>query len=518
MTEAIPLSQPVKVLVVDDTPTNLQMLQIFLKRHGYEVILASDGLKAVELFSSERPDIVLMDVMMPGMDGYEATRRIKALCGDAWVPVIFLSALDKEKDLVAGLDAGGDDYLAKPVNFVVLDAKLRSFVRSLHLSRRLAETGQRLSAITDTMVDALISIDEMGIIRWCNPAALQIFGYSMEELTGQNISILMPDPWHSEHDGYLHRYKETGIARILGNGQRELLARRKNHELFPIELAVTETALDGTRQFVGVLRDISYRKAAENQLRDNAERLQRYHDDHERETHLARTLVERMMRRQGLSDRRVRHWIAPATEFSGDIVGAALSMDGRLYTLLADATGHGLPAAVSVLPVLTAFYMLAEQGLPLEFLVREINRHLCDSMPSSHFVAAVLMCLDPEEKKIDIWAGGMPPVLHVSAEGQIKAELPATHIPLGIMEADEDMIVPHRVSWTEGDEFIVVSDGLIECGDPSGEPFDMARLKDAISRSWTEERLESIREAVETHVRAEERHDDISLLIVRCLS
>ena len=109
------------VLVVDDTATNRQILQVFLKKLGFRVDTAVDGAKAIERFVEGQPDLVLMDVMMPVMDGYEATRRIKQLCGDRWVPVVFLSALDKEENLVMGLDAGGDDYLHKPVNFVVLE-------------------------------------------------------------------------------------------------------------------------------------------------------------------------------------------------------------------------------------------------------------------------------------------------------------------------------------------------------------------------------------------------------------
>jgi DNA-binding response OmpR family regulator len=161
---------PLKVLVVDDTATNRLMLQVFLRKLGLEVVVAEDGAQGVAAYEREMPDIVLMDVMMPVMDGYEATRRIKALSGERWIPVIFLSALDSEESLVTGLDAGGDDYLSKPVNFVVLDAKLRSTARTLALQRSLEDERQRTAAITDNLVDGVITIDVSGKMLTCNPA------------------------------------------------------------------------------------------------------------------------------------------------------------------------------------------------------------------------------------------------------------------------------------------------------------------------------------------------------------
>jgi len=165
------------ILVVDDTATNRQILAVFLKKLGHKVELAEDGAQAVGLFSSKAYDLVIMDVMMPVMDGYEATRRIKAMCGDRWVPVIFLSALDKDENLVTGLEAGGDDYLPKPVNFVVLEAKLRSLSRALALRRELEDERRFSQAVTNNLVDAIITIGDHGMIESVNPACCQIFGY-----------------------------------------------------------------------------------------------------------------------------------------------------------------------------------------------------------------------------------------------------------------------------------------------------------------------------------------------------
>ena len=95
-----------KVLTVDDNRTNLQILQVFLKKLGHEAIAAEDGAQALAKYEEHHPDLVLMDIMMPVMDGLEATRRIRALPSDRWVPIIFLSALDRDENLVGGLEAG----------------------------------------------------------------------------------------------------------------------------------------------------------------------------------------------------------------------------------------------------------------------------------------------------------------------------------------------------------------------------------------------------------------------------
>ncbi|MCB1875753.1 MAG: fused response regulator/phosphatase [Chromatiales bacterium] len=119
----------IRVLVVDDNRTNRMVLTALLKRHDYEILSAENGQQAVELFERERPVLVLMDVMMPVMDGYEATRQIKKLAGEVFVPVIFVTALTDEGALVKCIEAGGDDFLSKPYNRTVLKAKIDALMR-----------------------------------------------------------------------------------------------------------------------------------------------------------------------------------------------------------------------------------------------------------------------------------------------------------------------------------------------------------------------------------------------------
>lgn len=134
-----------RILLVEDDPLQSAKTRSFLESLGQTVLLAADAAQAVALFDSERPDIVLMDVMLPGMNGFEATRKIRALCADRWIPIVYLTILGTPNDLVDGLEAGGDDYLVKPVECEILEAKLRSVIRTLRLYRALEESRDELA-------------------------------------------------------------------------------------------------------------------------------------------------------------------------------------------------------------------------------------------------------------------------------------------------------------------------------------------------------------------------------------
>lgn len=126
--------EPLKVLIADDNDSDRLILQAFVKKQGHIPINARDGQEAVELFEAERPDIVLLDALMPVMDGFEAAQVIKGLAGEDMIPIIFLTSLQDADSLARCLDVGGDDFLSKPYNRVILQAKITAFnrMRLLH--------------------------------------------------------------------------------------------------------------------------------------------------------------------------------------------------------------------------------------------------------------------------------------------------------------------------------------------------------------------------------------------------
>ncbi len=128
---------------------------------------------------------------------------------------------------------------------------------------QLAATEAQVRSVIETIVDGVITIDENGIILSANQATERIFGYTVDELFGQNVSILMPEPYRTQHDRYVANYLRTGRAKVIGIG-REIMAQRKDGSQFPVYLAISEFRTDGRRYFTGVVRDVTERKRSEN--------------------------------------------------------------------------------------------------------------------------------------------------------------------------------------------------------------------------------------------------------------
>ncbi|MGB3808865.1 MAG: PleD family two-component system response regulator [Parvibaculum sp.] len=148
-----------RVLIVDDVPANLKLLDAKLTAEYFGVLKASSGPEAIEIATSQLPDIILLDVMMPGMDGFEVCRRLKAAPATEHIPIVMVTALDQPKDRVQGLEAGADDFLTKPVNDLALFARVKSLVRLKMVTDELRmreATGQRIGALVGTSTERML--------------------------------------------------------------------------------------------------------------------------------------------------------------------------------------------------------------------------------------------------------------------------------------------------------------------------------------------------------------------------
>lgn len=132
-----------------------------------------------------------------------------------------------------------------------------------------SDSGRRLKSIVDTMVDGLITIDDKGLVQDFNQAAERIFGYRVDEVQGRNINMLMPEPYHGEHDGYLENYRKTGTAKVIGIG-REVIGRRKDGSNFHMHLSVGKMEVAGQLMYSGIVRDISVQKKLAEDTKRNA--------------------------------------------------------------------------------------------------------------------------------------------------------------------------------------------------------------------------------------------------------
>lgn len=163
-------------------------------------------------------------------------------------------------------------FVAIGVAIASLNGRLRDAHQKASAEAALSKArAERLDAVIRTTVDAIIVIDAKGLVESFNPGAERLFGYAAAGVIGKNVNMLMPEPFHGEHDGYLRRYLETGRAAIIGTG-REVTGKRSDGSTFPLQLSVGQMTVDGQRKFTGMLHDLTDRVRLEQQLRASEER------------------------------------------------------------------------------------------------------------------------------------------------------------------------------------------------------------------------------------------------------
>lgn len=379
-------------LVVDDLAANRKILQGLLKLEGYQTIASEDGAQAVQKYIESQPDIVFMDVMMPVMDGFEATARIKELAGTLFVPVIFLTALSEGEALVKCLAAGGDDFLSKPYKQEILQAKIKAMERIRDLSRTVAEQHQKI----ESQHQHLLSEEVL---------AEQIYSRAV---TADNIS-----------SGHIN----------------------------------------------SLLRAVSI--------------------------------------------------------FSGDLLLTAYSPDGKLHVLLGDFTGHGLTAAVGVLPTAEVFRAMTAKGFSAPEILAAINSKLHKLLPTGMFMAACFVVIEKDMKNISVWNAGMPEVLIVGAlspddnQSVIKYSVASQYLALGIQKNADVEPFPARIAVASGDRILLCSDGVTEASNSSGEAFGAQRYAQAACATLNS--FQAVVSALDDFRNGQPFNDDVSLVEINCM-
>ncbi len=191
-----------------------------------------------------------------------------------WWPVYRLAVAVKVICAAASVVTGVLLLRAAPVIIQSIGSFLEQFSRG---QREHVADAARLQAIFDSVLDSILTIDARGTIASINSAVETMFEYHADEMVGQNIRMLMPEPDRSAHDGYLARYQSTGMTTAIGVG-RKLEGLTKTGRVFPIELTITEVSLDGQKSFVGLIRDLSQRNRSEEELKNRAALLNLAHD------------------------------------------------------------------------------------------------------------------------------------------------------------------------------------------------------------------------------------------------
>jgi len=252
------------ILIVDDAPDNLSVLRKLMVEQGYQTFVANSGERALEIARRVHPDLILLDVIMPGMDGFETCRQLKANAATQNIPVLFMSARNGQDDVVAGFDLGAVDYISKPLRMAEVCARVRTQLQIRFATESQQEQAERLRTIVNNMAEGLMIIEPDGRIQFTNPACDGYLGYMTNELAGKSISDLLNPLVAQEYLEYFSRYTASPDT-AHSHGTREVIIRHRTGKSVCMDLTLTPMFL---RQplFIGLLHDITHHKLSEDAL------------------------------------------------------------------------------------------------------------------------------------------------------------------------------------------------------------------------------------------------------------
>ncbi len=239
-----------KVLVVEDSKVALKAISGYIENMGVEPLLAENGRDAIDIYNRERPDIVLLDIILPDTDGYEVAKEIRRLQGkDEWTAIIFLSVMSKDEDLARGIEVGGDDYIMKPVGSVVVQAKVRAMYRLVQMQRALVKLAGQLNDANQelqrlSMTDALTGIANR---RMFDVSLAREWRRSLRLNKPLSVVMLDVDYFKKYNDRYGHQEGDDCLVAVAHEVSRaaprpgDLVARYGGEEFVMILSETTES-------------------------------------------------------------------------------------------------------------------------------------------------------------------------------------------------------------------------------------------------------------------------------------
>jgi PAS domain S-box-containing protein len=243
------------IMIVDDQPENVKLLIAYLKNSGFRILVAQNGEEAIRRLKKITPDILLLDVLMPGMDGFETCRRLKEDEAIRNIPVIFMTALSDTVDKLKGFDVGGVDYLTKPVQHEEVLARVNTHLTIRKLQQQLQKENERFQTLAEATFEGILIHDE-GHILEVNQVIEKMFGYYRDEVLGKNaLEFVTPEFREivSEHIRTKdeHAYEAEGV--------------RKDGSIFPVEIQAKAMPYEGRKVRVAAIRDLSWQRAMEEE-------------------------------------------------------------------------------------------------------------------------------------------------------------------------------------------------------------------------------------------------------------
>lgn len=374
------------VIIVDDQASNRELCRLLLKPIASDIKMYANGQELIDalLNASALPDVILLDVMMPVKNGFIAACEIRERFPQHHIPIIFLTALDDDSSFEQCLSLG-DDFILKPVEKSVIQAKVQAHFRISHMHNEVKQ-------------------------------------------------------------------------------QRDEL--KQFHELIEYEHSVADSIFSNLKNEMNLhLKNISG----------------------------------------------VDYLSTPSTLFNGDLIIAACRPHGGAYIMVADATGHGLPAAISTLPAARDFFSMAKKGLSLGEIVTELNSVMERFLPVGMMLAASVFEIKASGLEFAFWGGGLPDGFLLNADGTVASRLKSKHMPLGVLKSNEFEANIEVIQVLPQQKLCCYTDGVIEAKNAHGELFGEARLEEVLSCSSLT--ISKIYHSVHNHSNRSV-DDDLSILIL----
>ncbi|WP_448550052.1 diguanylate cyclase [Thalassotalea fusca] len=257
-----------KVLIVDDTRANIDLLLKMLEPEGYKLSFAMNGEQALNIASLAKPDIILLDVMMPEMDGIECCRRLKANSDTSDIPVIFVTAKTETQDIVNGFDAGAVDYVIKPVRRAEVCARVKTHINLRYLVRQrdnlinsITRYAEHIHNIIEQVNNPIITFNTELTINYANPAAIKAFGYELHILLSNKLTHIFPA---TEHE----KIQTFGLPIIENDAPAKTIqtkGKTQDGSVFYMDLMIAPLGGDSD-EFVALMHDTSSHKKTEHDL------------------------------------------------------------------------------------------------------------------------------------------------------------------------------------------------------------------------------------------------------------
>jgi|GEM_PF-1483431 len=388
----------------------------------------------------------------------------------------------------------------------------------------MRESQARLSAVLETAVDPILTVDSFGTILSTNRAARKTFGYDEKELEGLNVKILMPEPYRSNHDSYLERYRATGEAHIIGQGAREVMGRLKDGTVVPVELSISEFANNGATIYTGILRDISERVRSREELRAANEQLTERQRRIDADLEAAADIQRSLLPKEGACSLGMEYAFRfmPSSSIGGDIFNVVCLGPEHVGLYMVDVSGHGVPAALVSVSLAQELAptgeLLMDKSLAQPRQPDAVLRILDGSFPMERFdkfFSMFYMLYEMTSGTLAYSNAGHPPPLLLRTNGSIELlEEGGTLVGLGLGDA----YTGGRLFVDEGDMLLVYTDGVTELMTPDDDQFGIERLQELLSGlagMTPEQVLGMVTGKLQAHADGRPPDDDISIICVR---